>query len=96
MKRALFWFLWFVALTLGGLTIGGSIVGAIAGSQVQATSISDGYKKGHDVGAVAGAEFGRDYAGLILLGALVLSIAGTAFGVLPGTKPRKKSGDDTA
>ena len=90
MKRIFFGIVWFVIISLGCLIGGGAIAGAIAGSEVTAGSVQEGYAKGQQVGQVAGAEFGRKYSGLIFLGALVASIAGTATGVLPGTK-RKSS-----
>lgn len=91
MKRIVFGVVWFVALSLAGLIGGGAIAGAIAGSKVSATNFSDGYAKGEEVGHVAGAKFGQKYGSVILLGALVLSVAGTAAGVLPGTKKKKPS-----
>lgn len=90
MKRFAFGLLWFLAFWFGSLIIGGAIAGAIAGSGVQATSISEGYSKGHAAGEAAGVEFGQKYGAIILLGALAISIGGTALGVLPGTRPRKK------
>jgi hypothetical protein len=93
MKRVIFGILWFVVFVFGGFFLGGGISGGIAGSKVQATSISEGYPKGKEAGAVAGAEFGRKYGNAIFLGALVLSVVGTATGFLPGTKSRKKDDD---
>lgn len=90
MKRILFAVVWFVVFAFGGLILGSVVAGAIAGSQVNATTVSEGYAKGQLAGEAAGAEFGRKYSGAILLGALVISIAGTAVGVLPGTKKRKE------
>ncbi|MET0332910.1 MAG: hypothetical protein ABW190_01460 [Rhizobacter sp.] len=90
MKRIFFGIVWFLVLGFGGLVLGGAVVGAMAGSQVNATNMSDGYTKGQQAGEVAGAEFGRKYAGVILIGALVISVVGTATGVLPGTKKKPK------
>ena len=91
MKRFAFGFVWFVVLSLAGFIGGGAIAGVIAGSKVNAAGFSEGYAKGERVGHAAGAEFGRKYGGIVLLGALAVSIVGTATGVLPGTK--KKSSE---
>lgn len=85
MKRILIGVVWFLVFGFGGLVIGGAIAGAIAGSQVEASSISEASTKGETAGRAAGAEFGKKYAGVMWLGALVLVIAGSAAGVLPGT-----------
>jgi hypothetical protein len=91
MKRIFFGFVWFVVLSLGGLVLGGAIVGGIAGANVGSKNFSEAVSKGHDAGHAAGSEFGRKYGGVIILGALALSIVGTATGVLPGTKKRKQA-----
>jgi hypothetical protein len=89
MKRIVFGVIWFVVFWFGGLVLGGTIVGAIAGSRVKASSVTDGYAKGHQVGQAAGAEFGQKYGVAIFIGALVLSIGGAAIGLLPGTKKKQ-------
>ena len=89
MKRFVFGVVWFVVFWFGGLVLGGSIAGAIAGSQVKASSMSDGYAKGQRVGEEAGAAFGQKFGVAIFIGALVLSIGGTAIGLLPGTKKKQ-------
>lgn len=88
MKRYVFGVIWFIVFSFGGLFLGGAIVGGIAGAQVEAGGISEAAAKGHQAGHAAGAEFGRKYSGLIFLGALVLAVAGTATGVLPGTRKK--------
>jgi hypothetical protein len=88
MKRAFFGAIWFFALAFLGVVGGGAVVGFMAGSKIQATNIADGYAKGREAGSIVGAEFGRNYTGVIVLGALVLSVAGTVLGVLPGTRRR--------
>ena len=88
MKRALFGAIWFFALVFLGFVGGGAAVGVMAGSKVQATDVADGYAKGLEAGSRAGAEFRRNYGGVIVLGALVLSVAVTVLGVLPGTRRR--------
>jgi hypothetical protein len=92
MKRALFGVIWFFALTLFGLIGAGAVVGFTAGNKIQAVSFADGYAKGR----TAGEEFGRNYAGVIVLGALALSIAGTVARVLPGTRRRSDFADEMA
>lgn len=93
MKRIFFGILWFFAFGFGGITIGSGIAGGVAGSTIQATT-PEARRQAADVGAFAGYQFGRNYAGFMFLGALVISIVGTATGVLPGTKSRKKQNDD--
>ncbi|WP_255990929.1 hypothetical protein [Chitinolyticbacter albus] len=90
MKRVFFGVICFVVFAFGGLVVGGAIAGAIAGSKVKAVGLADGFAKGEQVGYAAGAEFGQKYGGIVLIGALVLSVIGTATGFLPGTK-RKPS-----
>lgn len=90
MKRIVFGIVWFVVFWFGGLVIGGAVAGGIAGAKVQPGSLSEGFDKGKEVGHAAGAEFGQKYGGHMLIGALVLAIGGTAFGVLPGTKKKPK------
>jgi hypothetical protein len=93
MKRAFFGFLWFIVFAFGSLTIGGAVAGGMASANldVKSKNFSDAYSAGHQAGQGAGAEFAAHYAGKILLAALFLSIAGTVFGVLPGTKKRPKN-----
>ena len=93
MKRIVFGILWFVVFSFGGLILGSGIAGGIAGSKTQATSAAEGYEQGKELGTVAGREFGQKYGTAIFIGALVLSVAGTATGFLPGTKSRKNNND---
>ena len=67
MKRAFFGVIWFFALAFLGFVGGGAVVGVMAGSKVQATNVADGYTKGRDAGSIVGAEFGRNYGGVIVL-----------------------------
>jgi len=92
MKRALFGVIWFFALTLFGLIGAGAVVGFTVDNKVPAVNFADGYAKGR----AAGEEFRRNYGGVIVLGALALSIAGTVAGVLPGTRRRRDFADELA
>ena len=86
MRRFLVGVVWFVVLWMGGLVIGGAVVGAIANA-TQARPVSN-FQEGYANGATAGRTFGARYGGLIMLGALGLSIVGSVTGFLPGTARR--------
>jgi hypothetical protein len=88
MKRIIFGVIWFFALFFGSFAVGGAIVGTIAGSGIEATNMSERFAKAQQAGEAAGAKFGQEYGGVILAGALVVSVFGTVFGVLPGTKKK--------
>jgi predicted phage tail protein len=100
MKRIAFGIIWFFVFWLGAGMIGGGIAGILAQSHTSTPAaanqtFSEGYSRGYEVGQVAGREFGRKYGLLILGGALIVSIAGTVAGVLPGTRrkgPRPEAG----
>jgi hypothetical protein len=86
MKRVLFTVLWFFAIYIGALGVGGGVAGVLTKpASDQPPSISEGYARGQ----AAGREFGQRFGGIILLGALAASIAGGAMGILPGTRRRK-------
>lgn len=82
MKRFGFGVLWFLALTMGALIIGGMVVGAMAGSGNPADAAA--------AGQAAGQEFGEKYAGMIFLGALIVAVVGSILGWLPGTKSKNQ------
>ncbi len=76
-RRVLFGMIWFVVLYIGACGITGGIAGAQAGNKDPANA--------GQAGAQAGAAAVAPLAKYFLVGSLVLSIAGTAAGVLPGT-----------
>ena len=76
-RRILFGMIWFVALYIGACGITGGIAGARAGSKNPGNA--------SQVGAQAGAQAVAPLAPYFLAGSLVLAIAGTVSGVLPGT-----------
>lgn len=105
MRRVLFGLLWFIVFWFGTLVLGGAVVGAIAGSraaQMQSPSGSfreqfdKGYEAGHQAGRGAGEQFGRQYGTYVLIGALIITVTGTALGILPGTKRRKVISGESA
>lgn len=89
-KKVAFGILWFVVLWIGADAIGGGIVGFGASRAspdvANAKTASERSSRGYDVGRVAGEEFDRKYGALILSGALLVSIIGTATNTLPGTR----------
>ena len=95
MKPIAFGFLWFIVIWLTATAGAGAIVGIIAEHEAattnnQTATFQQGYSIGHD----AGARFGRKYGGVVLVGALGLAIGGTVFGILPGTRRRRKESSD--
>jgi len=91
MRRFLFGFLWFIVLWVGSISVTGAVLGGIAGWRVAVgpnppSSASEGFRKSFDAGHSLGRDFGRKYRAPFALGALAISIGGTAFGILPGTK----------
>jgi hypothetical protein len=83
MKRIVFGVVWFLVLFFGILFVGSAVVGGIAGSRTQ------GQQQGAIVGERAGRAFGEKYGTMILLGSLLIAVAGSATGVLPGTRTRE-------
>jgi hypothetical protein len=80
MKKLLFGLLWFVVLYFtfcGGV---GGFAGAKAGSQYQNAAAAQEASK------IAGAKAVSENLGVILGAALTLSILGSGFGLLPGTR----------
>ncbi len=81
MRKIGFGLLWFLAISMGTLLLGGMIAGGIAGANDPANA--------EVAGRVAGEAFGESYTGIIFLLSLLISIGGAMMGWLPGTKPLK-------
>jgi hypothetical protein len=71
------WFFW-----LGTLMLGGAIVGSFAASGATDAAAA------MEASRIAGEEFGIRHSGIILIGSLLLAIAGTWLGFLPGTRKK--------
>lgn len=79
MKRFLIGAGWFAIFWLGTSMLGGMVVGAMASAGTTDPS------QAAQLGAEAGAAFGTQYGGLILIGSLAAAAVGTLAGLLPGT-----------
>ncbi len=75
--------LWFLALSMGILLMGGMIAGGIAGVKDPMNAEA--------AGEAAGQAFGEEYAGMIFLISLIVAIVGCFLGWLPGTRTKKTS-----
>ena len=80
MKKLLFGFAWFVVLYFIFCAGVGGVAGAKAGSQYK--NVEAAQRAGQEAGAKAVSE----NLGFIVGGALMLSILGSGFGLLPGTR----------
>ena len=90
MRRIAMGVVWFVVMYIGMSAVLGGIAGALASRDASATAGQpQSMQEGYETGRIAGQKMSRKYGPLVLLGSLALAIGGTAFGVLPGTKPRK-------
>ena len=78
MKKIGFGLLWFVVFFMGTTILGGLIVGMIAGGNDPANAAA--------AGEAAGRAFGENFGKGIFLMSLVIAVAGSFFGWLPGTK----------
>jgi hypothetical protein len=78
MKKFGFGVLWFLALSMGCLMVGGMVVSAMAGINDPVNASASG--------EAAGTAFGREYAGIIYLVSLIIAVLGSIKGWLPGTK----------
>jgi hypothetical protein len=90
MKRVAFGFVWFIGLWIGTLVLGGGVAGMLALRTIPPApaGFASGFDRGFVAGQAAGQDFGLRYGGVILLGALVISVGGTAMRLLPGTAAR--------
>lgn len=94
-KHVLFGVIWFVSLAVLG-TFGGGMAAGMTAPRLQGTSFWDSSGSGKEAGLKAARDFGANYGGFVILGVLVLSVAGTLGGVLPGTRRRSTPGGDVA
>jgi len=77
-RRVTFGFLWFLGLWPGTLFVGGAVAAMVSQSASRAPSTySAGFERGFEAGQVAGQKFGAEFGGIILLGAVLVSVAGT-------------------
>ncbi|MHB8348162.1 MAG: hypothetical protein ACYDHM_13505 [Acidiferrobacterales bacterium] len=82
--RVLFGALWFIPIFFGGDIVVGAIVGAIAGGHTTT------YAAGHVAGQVAAAEFFQSYGRAVLGVEILLTVALSLLGLLPGTAKFRK------
>ncbi len=82
MKKIFMGIIWFIVFYLVICTVAGVIIGSRAPEELKIKGFKEGYNY------QPAEEFSKKYGGLILLSALILSIIGTASGILPGTKKR--------
>ena len=85
MKKLLFGFVWFVVLYFTFCAGVGGVAGAKAGSQYKNAAAAK------EAGGIAGAQAVSENFGFIVGGALTLSILGSGFGLLPGTRAKPKT-----
>jgi len=83
-RALLFGFIWFLMFWLGSLIAVGGVVGVNAGIEAETP------QEAAALGREAGEEFGRACGPYVILGAAALAIIGSATGILPWTKPKKR------
>ena len=89
MRRVFFGVCWFLFFWLGvGATFTG-VMSAIAAKPTGATTFSEGYAVGKEVGE----DLGRRSGLYFLFGGLLMSFVGTLTGTLPGTRRRSEHSD---
>jgi hypothetical protein len=82
MRKVLFGFVWFIVLYFVGCMGVGGVAGGIAGSRETNRAAAQ------MAGGRAGGKAVTENYGLIVGGAVTLSILGSGFGILPGTRSR--------
>ena len=82
MRKLLFCLLWFVLFAAVALTVSGIFVALNGCPETEEFSV------GYDCGKMASEHFMASYRPPIVIGALLLSGAGTFLGILPGTRNR--------
>lgn len=92
LKRIFLGFVWFIAIHVVSMSIGGAVAGGIAGGQASklARSVAESSKLGYEAGRAAGLKFRQENGTIVLIGSILLAVAGTYFGVLPGTKKKEE------
>ena len=89
MRRVFFGVCWFLFFWLGvGATFAG-VMGAIAARQERATTFSEGFAAGKELGE----DLGRRSGPYFLFCGLLISVVGTVTGVLPGTRRSSERSD---
>jgi len=84
-RKIIFGLIWFVVIYFLALVIGGAIAGSLSGMQAAQEGISP-----YEAGSIAGQKFGNTYGAIIFWSILILAVLGSTFGILPGTKLKKK------
>jgi hypothetical protein len=96
MKRFLVGIVWFVGLYFSTLMLGGMVASAVDTASLDQQTLHQlqgDAAASYERGVQAGRDFGSRYSGVILLGALGVSLVGTTRGWLPGT--RRVAAQDT-
>ena len=75
---------WFVIFCILAVFIAGYVIGSKAPEEGMQKGFDEGYNHPTAI------EFSKKYSGTIVIGSLILSVLGTATGILPGTRKRKK------
>jgi hypothetical protein len=89
MRRVFFGVCWFLFFWLGVGAIFAGVMSAIAARQAGATTFSEGYALGKEVGE----DLGRRSGPYFLFGGLLISLVGTVTGTLPGTRRRSEGSE---
>ena len=83
-RAILFGIIWFVVLLGVSFFVTGMIVG------IEAAAKEDDPEQQQAAAEEAGRKFGERYGAYFFLGAALIAVVGSAAGILPGTKPKKR------